>query len=131
MGATNRYEILDPALTRPGRFDRVVRINLPDEEGRLAILRVHTRKLNLSRDVDLKLIADATQSYSGAELAALANEAAIRSVRGARPAEDVTQADFVDAINTFNSARRRMPSMDALLPGLAPVKPAWWPGAEK
>lgn len=81
MGATNRYEILDPALTRPGRFDRLVRIALPDETGRLAILRVHTRKLQLGADVDLALIAASTPSYSGAELAALANEAAIRAVR--------------------------------------------------
>ena len=103
-----------------------MRINLPDDEGRLAILRVHTRKLSLGADVDLKLIAAATASYSGAELAALANEAAIRSVR--RSTDEVRQADFVDAINTFNAARRRIPSMDALLPGLAPVKPSWWPG---
>merc|ERR1712187_155850 len=57
MGATNRYEILDPALTRPGRFDRLVRINLPDEEGREAVLRVHTRKLKLADDVDMQKVA--------------------------------------------------------------------------
>lgn len=80
MGATNRYEILDPALTRPGRFDRLVRINLPDEAGRLDILQVHTRKLTLGPNVDLQAVAEATPLYSGAELAALSNEAAIRAV---------------------------------------------------
>lgn len=125
MGATNRYEILDPALTRPGRFDRLVRISLPDETGRLAILRVHTRKLKLAVDVDLALLAAATPSYSGAELAALGNEAAIRSVR--RSAAEVVQADFVGAINSFNAARRRAPG-SVVLDGLLPVKPAWWPG---
>ncbi len=83
MGATNRYEILDPALTRPGRFDRIVRISLPDTAGRLAILKVHTRKLSLGPDVDLAAVADDTPSFTGAELAALANEAAIRAVRRA------------------------------------------------
>jgi len=124
MGATNRYDILDPALTRPGRFDRLVRITLPDEAGRLAILGVHTRKLSLGRDVDLSMIAAATPSYSGAELAALSNEAAIRAVR--RTSEQLAQADFVDAINTFNQGRRRA-SASVVLDGLLPVKPAWWP----
>ena len=107
----------------------MVRINLPDEAGRLAILRVHTRKLSLAPDVDLSLIAEATASYSGAELAALANEAAIRTVR--RSTQLVAQADFVGAINTFNAGRRRLPSMDALLPGIMPAKPAWWPSNGK
>jgi cell division protease FtsH len=122
MGATNRYDILDPALTRPGRFDRVVRISLPDERGRLDILRVHTRKLKLAPDVNLQLIADNTPTYSGAELAALANEAAIRAVR--RSTDEVRQSDFVAAINTFNEGRRRLPSIETLAEGL---KPAWWP----
>jgi len=124
MGATNRYDILDPALTRPGRFDRLVRMTLPDEAGRLAILAVHTRKLKLGPGVDLGLVAAATVGYSGAELAALANEAAIRAVR--RSTEELQQADFVGAINTFNQARRRAPGA-AALEGLLPVKPAWWP----
>ena len=124
MGATNRYEILDPALTRPGRFDRLVRIALPDDAGRRAILGVHTRKLSLGPTVDLAVIAAATPGYSGAELAALSNEAAIRAVR--RSAELLDQADFVDAINTFNQGRRRAPGA-VVLDGLLPVKPAWWP----
>ena len=114
MGATNRYEILDPALTRPGRFDRLVRVDLPTEAGRAAILGVHTRKLKLSPDVDLRAVAEATPSYSGAELAALANEGAIRAVR--RSSDVVTQADLMNAVNTFNAARRRLPSVDSLIP---------------
>ena len=112
MGATNRYEILDPALTRPGRFDRLVRISLPDVAGRLAILRVHTRRLSLGPSVDLKAVAEVTGQYSGAELAALANEAAIRAVR--RSAEELTQEDFLSAANSFSTARRRMPSVESL-----------------
>ena len=128
MGATNRYEILDPALTRPGRFDRLVRIGLPDEVGRLAILRVHTRKLQLGSDVDLRAVAFASVGYSGAEIAALANEAAIRAVR--RSSEQLCQADFTDALMTFNTARRRLPSVESLIPkGLDPKQ--WFGGDER
>uniref|UniRef100_A0A7S0IXE7 AAA+ ATPase domain-containing protein n=1 Tax=Calcidiscus leptoporus TaxID=127549 RepID=A0A7S0IXE7_9EUKA len=105
MGATNRYEILDPALTRPGRFDRLVRMELPDDAGRLAILRVHTRKLALADDVQLARIASTAPGFSGAELAALANEAAIRSVR--RQGGEVVMDDFVGALIDFTSSRRR------------------------
>eukprot|EP00747_Dinoflagellata_sp_TGD_P087885 gnl/TRDRNA2_/TRDRNA2_163802_c1_seq1.p1 gnl/TRDRNA2_/TRDRNA2_163802_c1~~gnl/TRDRNA2_/TRDRNA2_163802_c1_seq1.p1 ORF type:complete len:638 (-),score=101.79 gnl/TRDRNA2_/TRDRNA2_163802_c1_seq1:49-1890(-) len=121
MGATNLYEILDPALTRPGRFDRLVRVNVPDEQGREAVLAVHTRKLKLGEDVNLKGLAKATQGYSGAELAAVANEAAIRAVR--RSSEELVQNDFLSAIATFNAARLRLPSVESILP-----RPSWWPG---
>jgi len=120
MGATNRYEILDPALTRPGRFDRLVRINLPDEDGREAILRVHTRRLRLRGDVNLRTVAEQTPSYSGAELESLANEAAIRAVR--RSSEVIVPQDFEGAIRSFNEARRR--GVDAFLP-------SWLSGNEK
>uniref|UniRef100_A0A7S4BJR0 Vesicle-fusing ATPase n=2 Tax=Chrysotila carterae TaxID=13221 RepID=A0A7S4BJR0_CHRCT len=105
MGATNRVEILDPALTRPGRFDRLVRMDLPDEAGRLAIMRVHTRNFNLDPDVQLARIATASNGLSGAELAALANEAAIRSVR--RQGATVNMADFTSALLDFTASRRR------------------------
>jgi len=114
MGATNRYEILDPALTRPGRFDRLVRINLPDAAGRLAVLNVHTRRLKLDPSVDLRAVAEATPQYSGAELAALANEAAIRAVR--RSSNVLVQSDFISAANQFTAARRRLPGVESLLP---------------
>ncbi len=77
MAATNRPDVLDPALLRPGRFDRQVTIDLPDVRGREEILKIHVKKVKLSRDVDLKVLARATPMFSGADLASLVNEAAI------------------------------------------------------
>jgi len=81
MAATNRPDVLDPALLRPGRFDRQVVISLPDIVGREAILKVHTRKIKLAKDVDLKPVARQTPGFSGADLANLANEAALLAAR--------------------------------------------------
>jgi len=81
MAATNRPDVLDPALLRPGRFDRQVVISLPDIVGREAILKVHTRKIKLGKDVDLKSVARQTPGFSGADLANLANEAALLAAR--------------------------------------------------
>ena len=81
MAATNRPDVLDPALLRPGRFDRQVVISLPDIIGREAILKVHTRKIKLGKDVDLKSVARQTPGFSGADLANLANEAALLAAR--------------------------------------------------
>ncbi len=77
LAATNRPDILDPALLRPGRFDRQVNVLPPDIKGRLAILKVHTRKVPLAKDVDLEIVARGTPGFTGAELASLVNEAAI------------------------------------------------------
>jgi cell division protease FtsH len=81
MAATNRPDVLDPALLRPGRFDRQVVIDPPDLNGREAILKVHTRKIKLAKEVDLKAIARQTPGFSGADLANLANEAALLAAR--------------------------------------------------
>ncbi|PIQ84144.1 MAG: cell division protein FtsH [Candidatus Omnitrophica bacterium CG11_big_fil_rev_8_21_14_0_20_63_9] len=81
MAATNRPDVLDPALLRPGRFDRQVVITLPDIVGREAILKVHTRKIKLGKDVDLKSVARQTPGFSGADLANLCNEAALLAAR--------------------------------------------------
>ena len=81
MAATNRPDVLDPALLRPGRFDRQVVISLPDILGREAILKVHTRKIKLGKDIDLKSVARQTPGFSGADLANLANEAALLAAR--------------------------------------------------
>jgi cell division protease FtsH len=81
MAATNRPDVLDPALLRPGRFDRQVVISLPDIVGREAILKVHTRKIKLAKEVDLKSVARQTPGFSGADLANLANEAALLAAR--------------------------------------------------
>ncbi|TVQ58637.1 MAG: ATP-dependent zinc metalloprotease FtsH [Rhodobacteraceae bacterium] len=92
LAATNRPDVLDPALLRPGRFDRHVTLNLPDREARRAILAVHVRKLPLARDVDLAEIAGGTPGFSGADLKNLANEAAITAAR--EGASQVTRAHF-------------------------------------
>ncbi|MCP5020950.1 MAG: ATP-dependent zinc metalloprotease FtsH [bacterium] len=80
VASTNRPDVLDPALLRPGRFDREVTIDLPDLEGRLAILKVHLKKVKLADDIDHALLAKSTPGYSGADLAAIVNEAAIMAV---------------------------------------------------
>ena len=96
LAATNRPEILDPALLRAGRFDRQVLVDRPDRGGRLAILKVHIRKVRLGKDVDLDKVAGLTTGFTGADLANLINEAAIVATR--RNAEDVSFNDFTDAI---------------------------------
>ncbi|WP_456326574.1 AAA family ATPase, partial [Palaeococcus sp. (in: euryarchaeotes)] len=83
VAATNRPDILDPALLRPGRFDRLILVPAPDERARLEILRVHTRRVPLSEDVNLKEIAKMTEGYSGADLEALVREAALMTLRRA------------------------------------------------
>jgi cell division protease FtsH len=95
LAATNRPDVLDPALLRPGRFDRQVTIDLPDKDGREGILRIHTRGLKLAPEVDLKAVAAATIGLSGADLQNLCNEAALVAARNNRTA--VTQADFWEA----------------------------------
>jgi cell division protease FtsH len=96
LGATNRPEILDAALLRPGRFDRRVAVPSPDREGRAKILAVHTRSLPLGEDVNLDRLAATTPGMVGADLANLANEAALQAAR--RHHEKVSQADFTDAL---------------------------------
>jgi cell division protease FtsH len=96
LAATNRPEILDPALLRAGRFDRVVLVDRPDKPGRLQILQVHARKVKLGADVDLDKIAASTPGFSGADLANLVNEAALLATR--RGADAVNGADFAEAI---------------------------------
>ena len=96
LAATNRPESLDPALTRPGRFDRRVPVELPDLAGREAILRVHAKKIKVAPDVDLAKIARMASGASGAELANIVNEAALRAVRDGRAS--ATQADLEESI---------------------------------
>ncbi|WP_055493498.1 ATP-dependent zinc metalloprotease FtsH [Streptomyces sp. TP-A0356] len=96
IAATNRADVLDPALTRPGRFDRVVTVSPPDRDGREAILRIHTREMPLAPDVDLAQVARMTPGMTGAELANLANEAALLAVKRGKP--QVTQSDILEAL---------------------------------
>jgi cell division protease FtsH len=96
LAATNRPEILDPALLRPGRFDRQVLVDKPDKIGRVQILHVHLKKVQLAPDVDPEQIAALTPGFSGADLANLVNEAALLATRGGR--ESVTLPDFTLAV---------------------------------
>jgi len=105
IAATNRADVLDPALTRPGRFDRQVPVSLPDVEGRLKILEVHAKSITLSPEVDLKRLARGTSMFSGAELAALINESAIIATLENKDAVD--QFDLEEARDKIRFGRAR------------------------
>jgi transitional endoplasmic reticulum ATPase len=103
IGATNRPNALDPAIRRPGRFDREIEIGIPDKDGRLEILQIHTRGMPLADDVDLVSLANMTHGYVGADLAALSREAAMRALRKILPTIDL-EADVIP-IEVLNSLR--------------------------
>ena len=105
LAATNRPESLDPALLRPGRFDRRIPVELPDVGGREAILRVHSKGIRMADNIDLKAIARATSGASGAELANIINEAALRAVRLGR--DTVTQDDLMESVETVIAGYQR------------------------
>jgi len=105
MAATNRPEILDPALVRPGRFDRQIQVTLPTEPGRLEILKIHTRQMPLSSDVNLERLAKITAGFSGAELANIANEASLLAIR--RASQIITMTDFDLAIERVVAGLQR------------------------
>ncbi len=105
LAATNRPDVLDPALLRPGRFDRQIVIHLPDVAGREKILRVHGRKVKMAPDVDLARVARATPGFSGADLEALINEAALMAAAGGR--ERVVLADLEEARDKIRFGRSR------------------------
>ncbi len=122
IGATNRPNAIDPALRRPGRFDREIEIGVPDRDGRLEVLEIHTRGMPLAEDVDLKKLADVTHGFVGADLEALTKEAAIRALRRILPeinleAENipvdilnkivVRMADFQDALKEVDPSAMR------------------------
>jgi cell division protease FtsH len=138
LAATNRPDVLDPALLRPGRFDRTIMVHPPDHKGRTEILRVHTRTLPLAPEVDLERIAAATPGMTGAELANLVNEAALLAAR--RGQDSITQRELTDALEKVqlgaarnvvmpDHERRRTAYHEAghaligmLLPGADPVR---------
>lgn len=105
LAATNRADVLDPALTRPGRFDRIVQVSPPDRGGREAILEIHTRQIPLSGDVNLGQVARTTPGMTGADLANLANEAALLAVK--RKKSEVNQADLSDALEKVQLGAER------------------------
>jgi len=119
IAATNRPDILDPALLRPGRFDRRVRIPVLSVDARLQTLRIHTRNKNLSTGVSLELLAERTEGFNGAQLESLANEAAVLAVRraaamdGQRP--EVRMEDFLEVLRSLASQVRTFNRLDAIL----------------
>ena len=96
IGATNRPDILDPALLRPGRFDRFIEVPSPNEEGRKEILKIHTSKMSLSEEADIDLLATLTDGVSGADLKAICTEAGMFAIREGR--DKVIVSDFMDAV---------------------------------
>jgi cell division protease FtsH len=110
LAATNRPDVLDPALLRPGRFDRQITVDLPERRGREAILRIHTRKVPLAPDVNLEDLARATPGFSGADLENLVNEAALAAAR--RGSAQVTRKDFEDALDKLLLGGKREALMD-------------------
>ncbi|MFM9105612.1 MAG: ATP-dependent zinc metalloprotease FtsH [Chloroflexota bacterium] len=111
MAATNRPDVLDPALLRPGRFDRQVTVGLPDRNGREAILNIHTRGLPLATDVDKASLAKGTTGFSGADLANLVNEAALMAARKNR--KQIAAADFEEALDKILLGTTRAGLMNA------------------
>lgn len=105
LAATNRPEILDPALTRPGRFDRQVRVELPDVKGREAILKVHAKKIKIAPGVELKNIARMTAGASGADLANIINEGALKAVKEGRKL--VTEEDLEESVETVIAGQKK------------------------
>lgn len=98
IGATNRVDSIDPALRRPGRFDREIEIGVPDSDDRLEILQIHTRGMPLSEDVDLEYLADHTQGFVGADLLALVQEASMRSLRRIIPEINLDEDEIPDEV---------------------------------
>ena len=125
LGATNRPDIIDEALLRPGRFDKILRVPPPDKEGRLEILKIHTKRKPLATDVDLTKLADSTDGYTGAELAAVANTASVAAIRqfvkahgtdAEADAEELTltMKDFEEAVKETKRKAAREPARDRL-----------------
>jgi cell division protease FtsH len=113
MAATNRPEVLDPALLRPGRFDRQVIVDRPDRRGRAAILAVHARRIALAPDVDLEVVAARTPGFAGAELANVINEAALLAARRGKSMVDMADLDeAIDRVSMGLERRSRVISPD-------------------
>jgi proteasome regulatory subunit len=113
IAATNRIDILDPAILRPGRFDRIIYVPLPDEKGRYEIFMIHTRKMNLAKDVSLSQLAKITEGFSGADIKAACVEAGYNAIRNGR--DVVTMKDFLDAVEKIK-ARKASSETEMQLP---------------
>ncbi len=104
IGATNRPDIIDPGLLRPGRFDRLVLIHAPDKKARLQIFKIHTKGMPLDKDIDLNKFAEMTEKYSGADIEALCREAAMLAIRKDEKAKKVTKKNFEDAMDVVRAS---------------------------
>ena len=119
IGATNRINAIDPALRRPGRFDREIEIGVPDKEGRLEILQIHTRGMPLEKDVDLGVIAGMSHGFVGADLQAVAKEAGIRALRKVLPEIDLTTENIPSEI-----LKKIVVTMDDFLTVIKEIEPS-------
>ena len=119
IGATNRINAIDPALRRPGRFDREIEIGVPDKEGRLEILQIHTRGMPLEKDVDLEVIANMSHGFVGADLQAVAKEAGIRALRKVLPEIDLTTENIPSDI-----LKKIVVTMDDFLSVIKEIEPS-------
>ena len=108
IGATNRIDILDPALLRPGRFDRMIEFPIPNEVSRTSIFKIHSRKLNINKDVNIKKLVELTDKSTGADIRAICNEAGMFAIR--RNSEVILQEDFISAINKVLKKNKNQPS---------------------
>ena len=116
IGATNRPDILDDALLRPGRFDRIVEIGLPDQDGRTEIFKIHTSYMNIADDVDPKKLAELTEGSSGAEIKSICTEAGMLAIRDDR--DTITMDDFMKAkIKVLETGRNKVKQAPALMFG--------------
>lgn len=104
VAATNRPDILDPALLRPGRFDRFIEVPIPNEEGRMEILKIHSKNMSLDEEVDIRMIASLTEGASGADLKAVCTESGMFAIREERTV--VTMNDFMDAVDKIIGMER-------------------------
>ncbi len=113
IGATNRIDILDPAILRPGRFDRIIEVPLPSYEGRIQIFKIHTRKMRLADDVDFKELARVTEGASGADIKAICTEAGMFAIREERT--KVTMMDFIKAIDKVLKRSSPLPDLKGVM----------------
>ncbi|WP_048098302.1 proteasome-activating nucleotidase [Archaeoglobus sulfaticallidus] len=113
VGATNRIDILDPAILRPGRFDRIIEVPLPNYEGRVQIFKIHTRKMKLADDVDFRELAEMTEGASGADIKAIATEAGMFAIRNEKTI--VSREDFIKAIEKIMKKDKKLPEIKGVM----------------
>ncbi|MBR9706808.1 MAG: AAA family ATPase, partial [Candidatus Diapherotrites archaeon] len=108
IAATNRPDLLDPGLMRPGRFDKKILIDTPNEDARFEVFKVHTKSMPLAKDVDLKSLASRTVKYSGADIAAICREAALFALRESKSSKEIKETHFDKALKKVNVGLRSM-----------------------